>query len=106
MLPGVFVGSLIGALVGREIKIEGFKDGYSMARYIAGAVAMGFGAIMAGGCAVGAGVSGGAIFALTAWLSLVAMWVGAGLADLLFDRSPAVSVHTAPSGLPTLAVQP
>ena len=106
MVPGVFVGSLIGALVGRELKIEGFKDGYSMARYIAGAVAMGFGAIMAGGCAVGAGVSGGAIFALTAWLSLVAMWVGAGLADLLFDRSPAASAHAVPPGLPTLAVQP
>ena len=66
MLPSVFAGSLIGALVGREFKIEGFKDGYSMAPYIAGAVAVGFGAIMAGGCAVGAWVSGGAIFALTA----------------------------------------
>lgn len=106
MLPGVFVGSLIGAVVGRELKIEGFKDGYSMARYIVGAVAMGFGAILAGGCAVGAGVSGGAIFALTAWLSLLSMWVGAGLADLLFDRSPTLSTHAAPSGLPMLAVQP
>ena len=110
MLPGVFVGSLIGALVGRELKIEGFKDGYSMARYIVGAVAMGFGAIMAGGCAVGAGVSGGAIFALTAWLTLLAMWVGAGLADLFFDRSPAaapVSPDTVPLPSPSqLAMQP
>ena len=81
MLPGVFVGSFIGALVGREFKVEGFKDGYSMARYIAGAMAMGFGSMLAGGCAVGAGMTGGAIFSLTAWLALLGMWLGAGLMD-------------------------
>ena len=88
MLPGVFLGSLLGAIVGRELKIEGFKDGLSMARYIVGAVAMGFGAIMAGGCAVGAGMSGGAIFALTAWLALLAMWGGAGFMDWVLDQRP------------------
>ena len=81
MLPAVFVGSLLGALVGREFKIEGFKDGYSMARYIGGAMAMGFGSMLAGGCAVGAGMTGGAIFSLTAWLALLGMWLGAGLMD-------------------------
>ena len=81
MLPAVFVGSLLGALVGREFKVEGFKDGYSMARYIAGAMAMGFGSMLAGGCAVGAGMTGGAIFSLTAWLALAGMWLGAGFMD-------------------------
>lgn len=83
MLPGVFIGSFIGALVGREFKLEGFKDGYSMARYILGAMAMGFGSMLAGGCAVGAGMTGGVIFALTAWLTLLGMWAGAGLMDRL-----------------------
>ena len=91
MLPGVFIGSFLGALVGREFKLEGFKDGYSMARYIAGAMAMGFGSMLAGGCAVGAGMTGGAIFALTAWLTLLGMWAGAGL----MDRVLAEPVHTA-----------
>ena len=91
MLPGVFVGSFIGALAGREFKVEGFKDGYSMARYIVGAMAMGFGSMLAGGCAVGAGMTGGAIFALTAWLTLLGMWAGAGL----MDRVLAEPVHTA-----------
>jgi len=81
MLPGVFAGSFIGALVGREFKVEGFKDGYSMARYIVGAIAMGFGSMLAGGCAVGAGMTGGAIFALTAWLTLLGIWAGAGLME-------------------------
>ena len=81
LLPGVFAGSLLGALVGREWKIEGFKDGRSMARYITGAMLMGFGSMLAGGCAVGAGMTGGAIFALTAWLTLGGMFVGGGLMD-------------------------
>ena len=38
MLPAVFAGSLAGALVGGDWKLEGFKDGYSMARYIAGQI--------------------------------------------------------------------
>lgn len=92
MLPGVFFGSLLGAWIGKDLKLEGFKDGYSMRRYIVGAVFMGFGSMLAGGCAVGAGVTGGAIFALTAWLSLLGMWIGAGLTDLLLDSR---SVHQA-----------
>ncbi|MFZ1246584.1 MAG: YeeE/YedE thiosulfate transporter family protein, partial [Azonexus sp.] len=58
----------------------------SMRRYLAGAVCMGFGGMLAGGCAVGAGVSGAAIFALTAWIALIGMWVGAGLTNALIDR--------------------
>jgi uncharacterized membrane protein YedE/YeeE len=88
LMPGVFLGSLAGALFGREFKLEGFKDGYSMRRYIGGAILMGFGSMLAGGCAIGAGVTGGAIFALTAWLTLVGMWLGAGLTDRWLD-SPA-----------------
>jgi uncharacterized membrane protein YedE/YeeE len=57
-----------------------------MPRYIAGAMLMGFGSMLAGGCAVGAGMTGGAIFALTAWLALVGMWVGGGLAVRLLDH--------------------
>lgn len=81
MLPGVFIGSFLGALMGREWKVEGFKDGASMARYIVGAMLMGFGSMLAGGCAVGAGMTGGAIFALTAWITLAAIFVGGGLMD-------------------------
>ena len=85
LLPGVFAGSFIGAWLGRDLKLEGFKDGYSMRRYIAGAIFMGFGSMLAGGCAVGAGMTGGAIFALTAWITLVGMWLGAGITDRLMD---------------------
>ncbi|GAB4214365.1 MAG: YeeE/YedE family protein [Rhodoferax sp.] len=85
LVPGVFLGSFVGAWVGKDFVLEGFKDGYSMRRYIVGAMFMGFGAMLAGGCAVGAGITGGSIFALTAWLALAGMWVGAGLMDRWID---------------------
>ncbi len=85
LLPGVFAGSFIGALVGKDLKLEGFKDGYSMTRYILGAILMGFGSMLAGGCAVGAGMTGGSIFALTAWIALAGMWAGAGVMDRWLD---------------------
>lgn len=85
LIPGVFLGSFAAAARAGELKIEGFHDGYGMRRYIVGAVLMGFGAMLAGGCAVGAGVTGGAVFALTAWLALVGMWLGAGISDLVLD---------------------
>lgn len=92
LLPGVFIGSFIGAWVGHDFKLEGFKDGRTMRRYIAGAILMGFGSMLAGGCAVGAGMTGGAVFALTAWITLLGMWVGAGLTDRLMDaESPNLS---------------
>ena len=89
LLPGVFMGSFFAAWLGNELKLEGFKDGYAMRRYIFGAIFMGFGAMLAGGCAVGAGVTGGAIFALTAWVALIGMWMGAGLVDRWVDTPPA-----------------
>lgn len=88
LLPGVFIGSFLAAWLGHELRLEGFKDGYTMRRYIGGAVLMGFGAMLAGGCAVGAGVTGGAIFAVTAWLALLGMWMGAGLVDRWLDAPP------------------
>jgi hypothetical protein len=63
LLPGVIAGSFIGAWLGRSLKLEGFKDGYNMTRYIAGAILMGFGSMLAGGCAVGPSMTDGAIFA-------------------------------------------
>lgn len=77
LLPATFIGSLLGALVGGDFKFEGFKTENKLGHYLVGAILMGFGAVLAGGCTVGAGMSGGAIFALTAWLTLISIWLGA-----------------------------
>lgn len=86
LVPGVFAGAALAALVAGEWRLQGFHDGHSMRRYILGAVLMGFGGMLAGGCAVGAGITGGSIFAITAWATLFAMWAAAGITDLVVDR--------------------
>ncbi|GAB1391042.1 MAG: hypothetical protein AMXMBFR78_14930 [Rubrivivax sp.] len=86
LVPGVFVGSFVSALIWRELRLEGFQGGQAMRRYIVGAVLMGFGGMLAGGCAVGAGVSGAAIFTLTSFATLATMWAAAATTDALLDR--------------------
>ncbi len=88
LMPGVVLGSFLSAALFGELKLEGFEGGRSMRRYLAGAVLMGFGGMLAGGCAVGAGVSGAAIFTATAWITLAAMWASAALTDRFFDQHP------------------
>ena len=45
--------------------------------------------MLAGRCAVGAGISGAAVFTLTAWVMLWAKWAGATVIDRLTDQHPA-----------------
>lgn len=86
LVPGVFAGSLAAALLHREFQLQAFDAQSGTVRYLVGAVMMGFGGMAAGGCAVGAGVTGGSVLSLTAWVALLAMWIGAGLAGVLLDR--------------------
>ncbi len=94
LVPGVFAGSALMAVLSREWKIQRFGADTPMERYLVGAVLMGFGAMLAGGCAVGAGVSGGAILSMTAWIAVASMWAGALLASFILkpglpDAAPA-----------------
>lgn len=89
LVPGVFVGAAGMALLRGEAQIQRFGADTPMERYLVGAVLMGFGSMLAGGCAVGAGMSGGSIFAVTAWVALFCMWIGAMVTHMLLLR-PAV----------------
>lgn len=94
LVPGVFAGAGAMAIATHEARIQRFGADSPMERYLLGACLMGFGSMLAGGCAVGAGVSGGAIFALTAWVAVFFMWVGAVATQLLANRigaSPAAA---------------
>ncbi|RMH47161.1 MAG: YeeE/YedE family protein [Alphaproteobacteria bacterium] len=86
MIAGVFLGSAAAAFASGEFRLQGFDGAISMRRAMLGAALMGFGGMLAGGCAIGAGVSGGSIFVGTAWLALVMMWVGAVATDWLVDQ--------------------
>ncbi len=86
LVPGVFIGAGAMALLTREAALERFGADTPMERYLVGAVFMGFGSMLAGGCAVGAGMSGGSIFALTAWVALFCMWLGAMVTHVILTR--------------------
>lgn len=94
LVPGVFLGSFLAATLTREFKFQGFEGEANMRRSMIGAAFMGFGAMLAGGCAIGAGVTGGSIFAGTAWTALFFMWVGAMTTDLLFDQRKPTAATT------------
>ncbi len=98
LVPGVFLGSFIAAALFGELRLEGFEGGASMRRYMAGAMAMGFGGMLAGGCAVGAGLSGASVFTITSWVTLSAMWAAAALTDRLIDQRPVVAMDQAMPG--------
>jgi len=102
LVPGVFLGSFVAAALFGELRLEGFQGGASMRRYIAGAVCMGFGGMLAGGCAVGAGLSGAAIFTITSWVTLCAMWAAAAVTDRLVDARPSGALDQPMPGGPAL----
>ena len=70
-------GACLMALLTGQARIERFGPDTPMERYLIGAGLMGFGSMLAGGCAVGAGMAGGSVFAITAWVAVFFMWVGA-----------------------------
>ncbi len=86
LVPGVVLGAFLAALIGRDLKWQGYDGADAMRRSLIGAAMMGFGGMLAGGCAIGAGVTGGSIFAATALLALTCMWIGAVLTDVLLDQ--------------------
>ncbi|MEO9781795.1 MAG: YeeE/YedE family protein [Sedimentitalea sp.] len=90
LVPGVAIGAATSAVASGEWRIERFGADTPMERYLIGAVLMGFGAMLAGGCAVGAGLSGGSALSLTAWLAVFSMWVGAIATHWLAVRRPFV----------------
>lgn len=86
LVPGVAVAAFLSAWVSGRLAWEGWDGAQSMRRYLVGAALMGFGAMTAGGCTIGAGVTGGSTFALTAWVALGSMWLGGMAADRLIDQ--------------------
>lgn len=86
LVPGVFIGAMLAAALSGEMRIQAFDGAVTMRKAMIGAALMGFGGMLAGGCAIGAGVTGGSIFAGTAWLALFCMWIGAMLTDFLIDQ--------------------
>ena len=86
LIAGVFIGAFIAALIAKELRFQGFESTDNLKSAIVGGALMGMGGMLAGGCAIGAGVTGGSIFVMTAWLALFCMWVGAVITSRAIDQ--------------------
>ena len=83
LAAGVLVGSLVAALAAGEFHWQSLEGPRQTGRYLAGAVMMGVGGVLAGGCTVGAGLSGVSTASLAALLALAAMAASARAVGVL-----------------------
>lgn len=92
MVGGVLAGSFLAAALRGELQLQSFSAPGETLRYLTGGALMGFGGVLAGGCTVGAGLSGVGMLSLAAILALVAIMTGARATDRLLDRKAATPV--------------
>jgi uncharacterized membrane protein YedE/YeeE len=88
LMGGVLLGSFLSASVRGELKLQSFDSPVQTLRYGAGAVLMGVGGVLAGGCTIGAGLSGSATLSMSALLALGSIIAGGYLANRFEGRVP------------------
>ncbi len=88
LVGGVLAGALVSSLLGRRFRWQSFEGPAQTGRYLAGGVLMGFGGVLAGGCTVGAGLSGIPTLGISALLALAAIGLGALAADRAISVIP------------------
>ena len=86
LAAGVVAGSAAAAVSAGEFRWISLEGPRQTGRYLAGAALMGVGGVLAGGCTVGAGLSGVSTASLAAILALTAMVVSARITGEVFRR--------------------
>lgn len=86
LLGGVLIGAFATALISGRFQWQSFTSPRQTGRYLSGAVLMGIGGVLAGGCTLGAGLSGVPTLSIAAILAILSIAVGGVLtASLLKD---------------------
>ena len=89
LLGGVFVGALVASLIAREFQWQSFDAPRQTGRYLTGAALMGVGGVLAGGCTLGAGLSGVPTLSVAAIEAIVMIALGGLAMQALLSRSSA-----------------
>ncbi|MCY4305083.1 MAG: YeeE/YedE family protein [Aestuariivita sp.] len=85
-ISGVLSGSFLSASFRGELKFTSFATPIQTFRYLAGGALMGLGGVLAGGCTVGAGLSGLATGSFAAFLALIAIILGGWITTHIMSR--------------------
>lgn len=94
LVGGALLGALGATLARREFEWVGFDTPRATGRYVLGAILMGLGGVLAGGCTLGAGLSGVATLSVAALVALASIAIGALLCNRLLATSPATALRT------------
>lgn len=86
LIGGVLAGSLITHVLRGQFAWQSFESAGQTGRYLTGAVFMGIGGVLAGGCSVGAGLSGVSTLSLAALVALVSMITSASISAQLLKE--------------------
>jgi hypothetical protein len=87
LIGGVLLGALAASLATGTFIWQSFESAAQTGHYMGGAVLMGIGGVLAGGCTVGAGLSGVPTLSIAAILAIATMAAGAWITDALLNRS-------------------
>lgn len=99
LIGGVLAGALVTALITRRFVWQSFSSPRETGRYAAGAVLMGIGGVLAGGCTVGAGLAGVPTLSIAALLAIASIAAGALAIDKVLRATQQPS--RAAAGWPT-----
>lgn len=91
LVVGTLAGAFLAAAHGRRLRLQGFDASAPTGRYALGAGMMGVGGVLAGGCTLGAGLSGIPTLSVAALLALCAIVAGAIVTDRAISASPSGS---------------
>ncbi len=93
LLGGTVAGALVLSALSGRFRWQSFEGPRQTGRYAGGAVLMGVGGVLAGGCTVGAGLAGIPTLSVAAVLALAAIAGGALIADRLLGREASAPVE-------------
>ncbi|SFQ95595.1 YeeE/YedE family protein [Poseidonocella sedimentorum] len=85
LIGGTLAGALVSALAFREFTWESFETPAQTGRYLLGGLFMGLGGVLAGGCTLGAGLSGVPTLSVAAILAILSIAAGGLIAGRLVD---------------------
>ena len=86
LLGGVLAGAFAASLLSGGFAWQSFETPRQTGRYMAGAVLMGVGGVLAGGCTLGAGISGVPTLSVSAILAIAMIVAGARAMQALLNR--------------------
>ncbi|SNR26846.1 YeeE/YedE family protein [Puniceibacterium sediminis] len=87
LIGGTLLGALVSSLVFGSFRWQSFSTPRETGRYASGAVLMGVGGVLAGGCTIGAGLSGIPTLSLAAVLALASIAAGALTMNAVLGQS-------------------